>query len=136
MTISIRALAFGSLLSIGLSSLAAAEAPEPVTLRFLASQGSLSPHELAYELGYFDSLGIRLENVGYAGGGPASLFALASGSVDIGSAATAAVINSIAGGNDFVAAFPTNGKTQPYAMVDTVNMMPIMAGFVPNVFVR
>ncbi len=74
MTISIRALAFGSLLSIGLSSLAAAEAPEPVTLRFLASQGSLSPHELAYELGYFDSLGIRLENVGYAGGGPASLF--------------------------------------------------------------
>ena len=109
MTISIRALAFGSLFSIGLSSLAAAEAPEPVTLRFLASQGSLSPHELAYELGYFDSLGIRLENVGYAGGGPASLFALASGSVDIGSAATAAVINSIAGGNDFVAAFPTNG---------------------------
>jgi ABC-type nitrate/sulfonate/bicarbonate transport system substrate-binding protein len=109
MTISIRSLALGSLFSIGLSSLAAAEAPEPVTLRFLASQGSLSPHELAYELGYFDSLGIRLENVGYAGGGPASLFALASGSVDIGSAATAAVINSIAGGNDFVAAFPTNG---------------------------
>ena len=34
---------------------------------------------------------------------------LAAGSVDLGSAATAAVINSIAGGNDFVAAYPSNG---------------------------
>ena len=37
------------------------------------------------------------------------MFALASGSVDLGSAATPAVINSIAGGNDFVAAYPSNG---------------------------
>lgn len=35
--------------------------------------------------------------------------ALAGGSVEIGSAATAAVLNSIAAGNDFVAAFPSNG---------------------------
>ena len=35
--------------------------------------------------------------------------ALSSGSVEIGSAATAAVLNSIAAGNDFVAAFPSNG---------------------------
>jgi ABC-type nitrate/sulfonate/bicarbonate transport system substrate-binding protein len=88
---------------------AGAQATEPVTLRFLASHGGVSPHELAAELGYFDGLGIALENVGYAKGGPESLFGLASGSVDIGSAATAAVINSIAGGNDFVAAYPTNG---------------------------
>ena len=56
-----------------------------------------------------DDLGIKLENVGYAQGGPASLFALASGDVDLGSAATSAVVNSIAGGNDFVAAYPSNG---------------------------
>ena len=55
------------------------------------------------------ALGVELENVGYASGGPDSLFALASGSLDLGSAATAAVINSIAGGNDFVAAYPSNG---------------------------
>lgn len=80
-----------------------------VTLRYLASQGGLSAYELAKELGYFDGTGITLENVGYAQGGPASLVALAGGSVEIGSAATAAVLNSIAAGNDFVAAFPSNG---------------------------
>lgn len=80
-----------------------------VTIRFLASQGGLSAHELAWELGYFDGTGITLENVGYAPGGPASLVALAGGSVELGSAATAAVLNSIAAGNDFVAAYPSNG---------------------------
>ncbi|GHC51127.1 ABC transporter substrate-binding protein [Neogemmobacter tilapiae] len=80
-----------------------------VNIRYLASQGGLSAHELAAELGYFEGTGITLENVGYAQGGPASLVALAGGSVELGSAATAAVINSIAAGNDFVAAYPSNG---------------------------
>lgn len=80
-----------------------------VTLRYMAQQGGLSGHELAEALGYFEGTGIKLENVGYASGGPASLFALASGNVDIGSAATSAVLNSIANGNDFVAAYPSNG---------------------------
>lgn len=80
-----------------------------VTIRYLASQGGLSAHELAAELGYFDEAGITLENVGYAQGGPASLVALAGESVELGSAATAAVLNAIAAGNDFVAAYPSNG---------------------------
>ncbi|WP_284759622.1 ABC transporter substrate-binding protein [Agrobacterium sp. fls2-241-TYG-188a] len=84
-------------------------AAEEVKLRYLASQGGLSAHELAAELGYFDGTGITIENVGYATGGPASLIALASGDVEIGSAATSAVLNSIVGGNDFVAAYPSNG---------------------------
>ncbi|SON58413.1 putative aliphatic sulfonates-binding protein precursor (plasmid) [Hartmannibacter diazotrophicus] len=92
-----------------LFGLAGAARADDVTLRFLASHGGVSAHELAQELGYFEETGITLENVGYAGGGPESLFALASGSVDIGGAATSAVINSIASGNDFVAAYPTNG---------------------------
>ncbi|MER8380538.1 ABC transporter substrate-binding protein [Mesorhizobium sp. M0142] len=96
------------LLAAGLPRFAFAEAA-PVKFRSLASRGSISPHELAGELGYFKGLGIEVENVGYSGGGPESLFALASGSVDIGSAATAAVINSISGGNDFVAIYPSNG---------------------------
>ncbi|GGO56942.1 ABC-type nitrate/sulfonate/bicarbonate transport system, substrate-binding protein [Roseovarius pacificus] len=82
---------------------------ETVTLRYLANHGSVSAHELAQELGYFEGTGVAIETVGFASGGPESLFALASGSVDIGSAATSAVINSIASGNDFVAAYPTNG---------------------------
>jgi ABC-type nitrate/sulfonate/bicarbonate transport system substrate-binding protein len=93
----------------GTIALAGTARADDVTLRYLASHGGISAHELARELGYFEGTGIRFENVGYAGGGPESLFALASGSVDIGSAATSAVINSIASGNDFVAAYPTNG---------------------------
>ena len=82
---------------------------EDVTLRYLASHGGLNAHELAEELGYFEGTGVTLENVGYATGGPESLMALAGGSVEIGSAATSAVLNSIIGGNDFVAAYPTQG---------------------------
>ncbi|CAN7186944.1 ABC transporter substrate-binding protein [Rhizobium sp. LjRoot254] len=106
-------LASASLLPlVGSAGLVHASQPEPVTLRYLASQGGLAAHELADALGYFDNTGIKLENKGYAAGGPASLFALASGDIEIGSAATAAVLNSIAGGNDFVAAYPSNGITK------------------------
>ena len=110
MTFSFRAFGLSALLAIGLPG--AVNAAEPVTFRYLASHGGVSPHELAQALGYYDGLGINLENIGYAAGGPESLFGLASGSVDIGSAATAAVINSIASGNDFVAAYPSNGIDQ------------------------
>lgn len=87
----------------------AIQAQDTVTMRYMTSQGGIAPHELADALGYFKGTGITFKSAGYASGGPESLFALASGSVDIGSAATPAVINSIAGGNKFVAAYPTNG---------------------------
>ncbi|KQW25425.1 sulfonate ABC transporter substrate-binding protein [Rhizobium sp. Root274] len=107
MTFHSRKLALSAALAIALSG--TAFAAEEVKFRYLASQGGLSAHELAAELGYFDGTGITIENVGYATGGPASLIALASGDVEIGSAATSAVLNSIIGGNDFVAAYPSNG---------------------------
>jgi ABC-type nitrate/sulfonate/bicarbonate transport system substrate-binding protein len=107
MTLHSRKLLFSAVLSLALSG--SAFSAEDVKLRYLASQGGLSAHELAAELGYFDGTGITLENVGYATGGPASLIALASGDVEIGGAATSAVLNSIIGGNDFVAAYPSNG---------------------------
>lgn len=88
---------------------AGAAQAEDVTLRYLASHGGLAAHELAQELGYFEGTGITVETVGYASGGPESLMALAGGSIEIGSAATSAVLNSIIGGNDFVAAYPSNG---------------------------
>ncbi len=105
-----RALALSAGLFLAASAqFAVAAEPEPVTIRFLASQGGLAAHELADALGYFKDTGITLKDVGYAQGGPASLFALASGDVELGSAATAAVLNSVASGNDFVAAYASNG---------------------------
>jgi ABC-type nitrate/sulfonate/bicarbonate transport system substrate-binding protein len=105
MTSLFRTLSLTTAVSLGLATAASAD----VTIRYLASQGGLNAHELAAELGHYDGTGITLENVGYAQGGPASLVALAGGSVELGSAATAAVLNSIAAGNDFVAAYPSNG---------------------------
>lgn len=107
MTFHSRKLLLSAAITFALSG--TAFAAEEVKFRYLASQGGLSAHELAAELGYFDGTGITIENVGYATGGPASLIALASGDVEIGSAATSAVLNSIIGGNDFVAAYPSNG---------------------------
>lgn len=105
MSITLRSLVLTTFLT---TTLTAAQA-EDLTLRYLGSAGGLAAHELAAELGYFDGTGITLENIGNAGGGPETLIALAGGSVEIGSAATPAVLNSIAAGNDFVAAYPTNG---------------------------
>lgn len=107
MTHHTRILLLSAAIAIGLSG--SSYAADEVKFRYLASQGGLSAHEFAAELGYFDGTGITIENVGYATGGPASLIALASGDVEIGSAATSAVLNSIVGGNDFVAAYPSNG---------------------------
>ncbi|MGF6159617.1 ABC-type nitrate/sulfonate/bicarbonate transport system substrate-binding protein [Ensifer sp. KUDG1] len=107
MTFHPRNLLLSAAVTFGLAAPAAAA--DAVTLRYLASQGGLSAHELAQELGYFDGTGITVESVGFATGGPASLIALASGDVEIGSAATSAVLNSIISGNDFVAAYPSNG---------------------------
>lgn len=109
MTSPFRNLAFATGLGILAAPLLTAPAEADVAIRYLASQGGLNAHELAWELGYFDGTGITLENVGYSTGGPASLVALAGGSVELGSAATSAVLNSIAAGNDFVAAYPSNG---------------------------
>ncbi|PDT29357.1 sulfonate ABC transporter substrate-binding protein [Rhizobium sp. L9] len=107
MTFHPRNLLLPAAIALGLATPAAAA--DTVKLRYLASQGGLAAHELAEALGYFKDTGITFENVGYAQGGPASLIALASGDVEIGSAATSAVLNSIIGGNDFVAAYPSNG---------------------------
>ena len=102
----LRSLTLGTALASGLAAGASAE---DVTIRYLTSQGGLSAHELASELGYFDGTGITFDNLGYASGGPETLMGLAGGSLDLASAATPAVLNSIAGGNDFVIASPDAG---------------------------
>lgn len=106
MTFAFRPLVLAAGFAVSLIGTALAE---DVTLRYLGGSGGLSAHELANELGYFEGTGITIENIGNAAGGPETLIALAGGSVDIGGAATPAVLNSIAAGNDFVAAYPSNG---------------------------
>lgn len=106
MTFAFRPLVLAAGFAVSLTGTALAE---DVTLRYLGGSGGLSAHELANELGYFEGTGITIENIGNAAGGPETLIALAGGSVDIGGAATPAVLNSIAAGNDFVAAYPSNG---------------------------
>lgn len=84
-------------------------AEEPVTFRVFNDRGGVAPHLLAEKLGFYEGTPVRLEQIGYSSGGPESLMALAGGSADVGSAATSAVLNSIAAGNDFVLAYPSNG---------------------------
>lgn len=103
-----------ALLAVGIATAAveagsAQTAADPYTFKYMANRGSVSPHELAFELGYYEPYGIKLENKGFAGGGPETLFGLAGGSLDLASAATSAVLNSIASGNDFLIAYPSNG---------------------------
>jgi len=90
MTFRFRNLLLGTALASGL---AAAASAEDVTIRYLGERGGIFAHELAQELGYFDGTGITLDNLGYGSGGPESLMGLAGGSLDLGSAATAAVLN-------------------------------------------
>lgn len=98
------------LISLALSTALTAPAwAEDVVMRHMPSHGGISAHELAQELGWFEGTGITLQDRGYASGGPESLMALAGGAIEIGSAATAAVLNAIIGGNDFIAAYPTQG---------------------------
>ncbi|MFG1480014.1 ABC transporter substrate-binding protein [Xanthobacter sp. V4C-4] len=103
------ALVAASVLTAAVAPSRAEPASDPFTFRFMPNRGSVSPHDLAFALGYYEPFGIKLENKGFASGGPETLFGLAGGSLDLASAATSAVLNSIANGNDFLIAYPSNG---------------------------
>jgi ABC-type nitrate/sulfonate/bicarbonate transport system substrate-binding protein len=81
-------------------------------IRYFNNRGSVSPYELADALGWLKDKGIAIESVGYSQGGPENLIGLASGSVDIGGAATPAVINAIAGGAQILGVMPDLGTTK------------------------
>lgn len=114
-----KALFAGSLLVFGLATTgptqaeteAGAKAPasDTVTIRYLRSRGQISAPEIAEAKGWLKAEGVALESQGFSQGGPESLFALASGSVDIAGAAVSATINAIANGADNVAILASNG---------------------------
>ncbi len=79
------------------------------TIRYLANHGDVATYEIADALGWLKDKGIRIESEGFSQGGPESLVAMASGSVDIAGAATPAIINAIAGGAKILGVMPDGG---------------------------
>jgi ABC-type nitrate/sulfonate/bicarbonate transport system substrate-binding protein len=78
-------------------------------IRYLTTRGNVSTFELADALGWLKDKGIKIESQGYTQGGPESLVAMASGSVDIAGAATPAIINAISGGAKILGVMPDGG---------------------------
>jgi ABC-type nitrate/sulfonate/bicarbonate transport system substrate-binding protein len=91
------------------SAAAAASADDVTVIRYLSDRGSVSTFEIADALGWLKDKHIRIESEGFSQGGPESLVALASGSVDIAGAATPAIINAIAGGAKILGVEPDGG---------------------------
>jgi ABC-type nitrate/sulfonate/bicarbonate transport system substrate-binding protein len=84
----------------------------PVVIRYLNDRGYVPPYEIAEALGFFKDKGIRFESEGDSPGGPQSLAALASGSIDVAGAATPAMINAIAGGAKILCVMPRAGVSK------------------------
>jgi ABC-type nitrate/sulfonate/bicarbonate transport system substrate-binding protein len=90
-----------------------AQSPDNFTvIRYLNSRGNVATYEMADALGWLKDKGIKIESEGYSQGGPESLVAMASGSVDIAGAATPAIINAIAGGAKILGVMPDGGVDQ------------------------
>jgi ABC-type nitrate/sulfonate/bicarbonate transport system substrate-binding protein len=87
----------------------AQNAEQPTVIRYLSGYGYVATYEVADALGWLREKGLRLESVGYSQGGPESLAAMASGSVDLAGAATPAIINAIVGGAKILGVMPGGG---------------------------
>jgi ABC-type nitrate/sulfonate/bicarbonate transport system substrate-binding protein len=100
----------GLCLCVNRAGAAAARNPDqPTIIRYLAGYGFIATYEVADALGWLREKGIMLESEGYSQGGPESLAAMASGSVDLAGAATPAIINALAGGAKIRGVMPGGG---------------------------
>ncbi len=69
------------------------------TLKYIVNNlGDIVVIDLAIEKGYFEEQGIKVETVGVAGGGAASIQAILTNNADIGGAAIPAYVNAIRAG--------------------------------------
>jgi ABC-type nitrate/sulfonate/bicarbonate transport system substrate-binding protein len=93
-------------------SRSAVGSPNVTVIRYLSNTGSINASEIAAAKGWLQADGVVLESKGFSQGGPESLFAIASGSVDVAGAATAAVINAISNGSDVIAIKPGFGVSK------------------------
>lgn len=71
-------------------------APEPIKLRYMAAPGTVSPIELAADLGYLAPL--ELDFISSTTSGPQSIQAVVTGDCDVGSAFNGAILKLIAAG--------------------------------------
>jgi ABC-type nitrate/sulfonate/bicarbonate transport system substrate-binding protein len=100
----------GQCLSVNRARAAGAQNTDQATvIRCLAGYGYVATYEVAEALGWLREKGIRLESEGYSTGGPESLAAMASGSVDLAGAATPAIINALASGAQILGVMPGGG---------------------------
>jgi len=82
----------------GLAQVASA-APAPASVKYIVNNlGDIVVIDLAIEKGFFQEQGVKVETVGVAGGGAASIQAILTGNADIGNAAMPAYINAIKAG--------------------------------------
>jgi ABC-type nitrate/sulfonate/bicarbonate transport system substrate-binding protein len=81
-------------------------------LKFFSNHGWATAYELAGALGWLKEKGIEVESVGFAQGGPESIFGLNNGSVDLADCATAGVINAVAGGSRIIGVMPNIGVSK------------------------
>jgi ABC-type nitrate/sulfonate/bicarbonate transport system substrate-binding protein len=87
-------------------------AEDGTVIRYLTSRSNVTSYEVAAALGWLQDKNLRLDSAGFTQGGPESLVALASGSVDIAGAATPAIINAVAGGAKILGVMPGDGVSE------------------------
>src|SRR3954451_22583485 len=91
----------------------AAKAAQPATvLKFFSNHGWATAYEFAAALGWLKEKGIEVKSVGFAQGGPESIFGLNSGSVDLADCATAGLINAVAAGSPIIGVMPNIGVSE------------------------
>jgi ABC-type nitrate/sulfonate/bicarbonate transport system substrate-binding protein len=100
---------------------------ETLKIRFLGVPGVFHSVELAQVLGFLDPL--TIDYVGTANGGPETLQALSTGDIDLGFAATNAIINIVSAGNkDLVSVIPITGTdNSTSAALAVLNDSPIQS---------
>jgi ABC-type nitrate/sulfonate/bicarbonate transport system substrate-binding protein len=100
----------------------------PIVIRYLNDTGFVPSFEIANALGFLKATDIRIQPEGDSPGGPKSLAALASGSVDVVGVATPAVINAIAAGARILCIMPRAGiSSTANSKFFVLNSSPIKA---------
>jgi ABC-type nitrate/sulfonate/bicarbonate transport system substrate-binding protein len=85
---------------------------KPVVIRFFSDHGFAFPYQFADALGYLKEKGIEIQSMGFSQGGPENIVGVNTGSVDIGGAATPAVINAVASGAPIIGVLPNGGESK------------------------
>ena len=94
-----RALSMVVLAIVFFAGKAHAAQKESVTVKYIINNlVEVSTTDLALEKGFFEEQGIKIDTVGVAGGGAASIQAVLTGNADIGGAAMPAYINAVKAG--------------------------------------